>query len=280
MKRLHEKLKDFDKTFNWRVFYPALFCITRWLGLWLCAYIMGSRSNRVLMVKYRELLRRKGYGPRQFDPFKYRRRRNLQAAVDAGADDRAGDDTDSGADSEDEEAERVRAAITDGRLTEDDDYIRQPRVYKTVQAAVDATPSQRDLVRADGFDCGDDDAPKTKRKNLLNPDVGLTDLNMGRSCYLSGVLKVYKVLVEALQKSTTPEQHLASRRIRQFFMVMQKSWIGSTTVEPMYACKEFQAWIEDMGTKNKTRLIALVKQECRSFSSILVASLRSRLRAT
>ena len=63
-------------------------------------------------------------------------------------------------------------------------------------------------------------------------------------------------------------------------MSMQKSWIGSTTAEPMYACKEFQAWIEDMGTKNKTRLIALVKQECRSFSSILVASLRSRLRAT
>ena len=90
------------------------------------------------MVKYRELLRRKGYGPRPFDPFKYHRRRNIQAAVNAGADDRAGDDTDSGEDSEDEEATRVRAAIADGRLTEDDDYIRQPRVYTSVQAVVGA----------------------------------------------------------------------------------------------------------------------------------------------
>ena len=279
-KRLYEQLKDLDATYNWRIYYPALFCITRWLGLWLCSHIMGSRSNRVLMVKYRELLRRKGYGPRQFDAYKYRRHRNIEAAVDAGADDRAGDETDSDDDSEDEEADRVRHAIADGRLTEDDDYIRQPRVYRTVQDAVEAAPAQTDLVDADGFDVGDTDVPKYKLKNMLNPDVGLTDLNSGRSCYLSGVLKVYKVLVESLQKSTTPEQHLASRRIRQFFMVMQKSWIGSSTTEPMYSCKAFQDWIEDMEVKNKTRLIALVKQECRSFSSILVASLRSRLRAT
>ena len=63
-------------------------------------------------------------------------------------------------------------------------------------------------------------------------------------------------------------------------MVLQKSWIGSNTTEPMYACKEFQNWIEDMEGKNKTALIAMVKQECRSFASILVASFRSRLRKT
>ena len=36
------------------------------------------------------------------------------------------------------------------RLTEDDDCIRQPRVYKSAQDAVEAAPAQRDLVY--GFD--------------------------------------------------------------------------------------------------------------------------------
>ena len=280
LKSLYEELKEFDKTYNWRIFYPKLFCLTRWLGLWLCAHILSRKSNRVLLQNYARQFRRKGYGPRAFDPYKYRRHRGIQDTVDAGGDDCAGDESDSSDDSEDEEATRVRAGIADGRIQEDDDYIRQPRVFRSVQEAVEAAPSQQDCVEADNFDCGDEGACKTKRKNILNAQVGLTDLNCGRSCYLSGVLEVYKVLVESLQKSTTPEQHLAARRLRQFYMVMQNSWIGSHATEPMYACRAFQKWIQDMEVKGKTGLIAVVKQECRSFSSILVASLRSRLRKT
>ena len=56
----------------------------------------------------------------------------------------------------------------------------------SVQEAAASAPSQEDLVAADNFDVGDVDAPKTRRKNMLNPDVGLTDLNCGRSCYLAG----------------------------------------------------------------------------------------------
>ena len=270
-----EELKQIDRNFDWRIFYPVLCCFTRWLGLQLCAYILARKSNRALMQKYVQGLRDKGYGSRAFDPYKYRRRRGIQAAQDGGGDDRAGDDTD---DSEDEEAARVRAGVADGRLEQDDDFVREPRLYRSVQTAADAAPSQEDLVQADGFDCGAEGASRYLRKNLLNPDVGLTDLNCGRSCYLSGVLKPYKVLVESLQRVTTPEQHLAARRFRQFYMVMQKAWIGSETSEPMFACQAFQEWMEEMEGKNKSALVRLVKQECRSFASIFVSVLRSRLR--
>jgi len=45
----------------------------------------------------------------------------------------------------------------------------------------------------------------------------------------------------------------------------------------MHEYKEFQSWIEEMEDKRKYDLVELVKQECRSFVSVLVASLRSRM---
>ena len=92
----------------------------------------------------------------------------------------------------------MRRGIAEGRLQEDDDFVRQPRLFASVQEAVESSPSQQELVNADDFDVGDVDAPKTRRKNMLNPDVGLTDLNCGRSCYIAGVLKPYKVVIEQL----------------------------------------------------------------------------------
>ena len=87
-----------------------------------------------------------------------------------------------------------------------------------------------------------------------------------------------QVLVEWLQRVQTPEQHQCARRFRQFYMVMQKSWIGSERSEPMFACRSFQEWIEEMEENDKQDLVKLIKQECRSFASILVTVLRSRLR--
>ena len=55
-------------------------------------------------------------------------------------------------------------------------------------------------------------------KNLLNKNLGLSDLNVGRSAYLTGVLKPYKDFVESLQRIDQPEQHLTTRRIRKFYM--------------------------------------------------------------
>ena len=68
-------------------------------------------------------------------------------------------------------------AIADGRLEVDDDFVRQPRMFTSLKDAVDSAPSQEDLVSADDFEEGDLHDPKNLRKNLLNEDVGLTDLN-------------------------------------------------------------------------------------------------------
>ena len=79
---------------------------------------------------------------------------------------------------------------------------------------------------------------------------------------------------------STPEQHLDARRIRTFYSVMQNSWIGSDTSEPMYAYRAFQDWMADMEATDKGELVKLVKKECRGFSSIIVRVLRNRLRST
>ena len=50
---------------------------------------------------------------------------------------------------------------------------------------MESFPEQADMIAADGFDSGDGDAPNLRGKNLLNPNVGLTDLNCGRSAYLA-----------------------------------------------------------------------------------------------
>ena len=274
-KNLYETLKEADKSFDWKMFFPALFCFTRWLGVQTCAAIMVGKSNRVLMKMYVQSLRDRDFGPRAFDPFKYRRRRNVRDAADAGADDRDGDDYSS----EEEEVRRVQRAIAEGRL-EEDEYARQPRLFENVEEAVASFPEQAVMVVADDFDVGNVDAGKLKKKNLLNQNVGLTDLNLGRSAYISGALIPYKVLVESLQGSAMPEQHLAARRIRQYHMVMQSSWIGSKDVEPMFACRAFDDWIAEMLGKGKHALVKLVKRECRAFCSVMVASIRRRLSST
>ena len=126
-----------------------------------CAAIMAGKSNRVLMKMYVQSLRDRDFGPRAFDPFKYRRRRNVRDAADAGADDRDGDDYSS----EEEEVRRVQRAIAEGRL-EEDEYARQPRLFENVEEAVASFPEQAVMVVADDFDVGNVDAGKLKKKTF------------------------------------------------------------------------------------------------------------------
>ena len=102
---------------------------------------------------------------------------------------------------------------------DEDGYQPQTELFPSAQTAA----AQEDMISADDFDVGCDGTRGRKCKNMLNANVGLTDLNAGRSAYLSGCLKLYKVLVEQIQRTEQPEQHLLTRRIRQFYMVMKKS---------------------------------------------------------
>jgi len=80
-----------------------------------------------------------------------------------------------------------------------------PMNVPDAQCSQESAPSQADLVTVDGMDTGQTGRlPTTRRKNLLNKDVGLNDLNMGRSAYMAGALKPFKVLVEFLQTYTRP----------------------------------------------------------------------------
>ena len=174
---------------------------------------------------------------------------------------------------------RVHEAIEDGRL-DADGYQPQPRLFASARQAAAASPSQDDLVGVDDFDEGDTDASGRKCKNLLNKNVGLSDLNSGRCAYLSGVLKSYKVLIESLQRADQPEQHLVARRIRQLFMVLKTSWIGSPQHEPVYACRAFREWCEEMHVQGKDDLVNMIKTECRSFASVFHHSAKERLKST
>ena len=102
-------------------------------------------------------------------------------------------DEDADVDTEEElELIRVREAIDNGRL-DADGYQPQPRLFSSAEAAAASAPSQSECVRADNFNEGHVGVTGRKCKNLLNKDVGLTDLNCGRSAYLAGLLKPYQV---------------------------------------------------------------------------------------
>ena len=274
LKEILRELLEFDKSFDWKIFYPALFCLTRWLGLQRCAEILSRKSVVALLLKYAQKLRDRGMGPRPFDPYKYQRRRNRRAAVE----DRDGDD---GSDDEREtnELTLVQEAIEDGRLDEDG-YQAAPELFDSAEEAARSAPSQEDMADADGFDEGAAGATGRKRKNLLNRDVGLTDLNIGRSAYLSGALLPYKILIKEIQRCSQPEQHLMVRRIRKFFMVMKTSWIGTAAAEPVFACQTFRVWVSAMIEDGKEDLVKLVKKECRAFCSVMVSSAKKRLEST
>ena len=277
---LHTTLKEFDQTYDWKIFYPALFCLTRWVGLYTCTDILSRTSTRTLLKEYAANLRTKGFGPRAFNPYRYRNARRRRDAEKADGDDRAGD-YESDDDLEDGEAEelvRVHQALDNCRLDEDG-YQPQPQLFPSATAAARSAPSQDDLVACDNFDEGNEDATRFKCKNMLNKHVGLTDLNMGRCCYMTGVLKPYKLLVEELQGFSTPQQHLAARRIRKFYMVVTTGWVGTRTAEPMFPCHAFRTWTENMSSAGKDELVDLIKKECRAFAGVLVASIKQRLSA-
>ena len=102
LKSVREELRGFDQTYNWKIFYPVLFCLTRWLGLQRCADILSRKDNRVILKRYAQTLRDKNFGPRDFDTFRHRRRRGRQAVQEVGGDDSTGD---VGTDNEEEDAE-------------------------------------------------------------------------------------------------------------------------------------------------------------------------------
>ena len=65
----------------------------------------------------------------------------------------------------------MHAAMDNDRI--DDGYLPLDNV--TIAAVSAAAPSQEECVRCDDFDTGNGQARGHKRKNLLNPNVGLTD---------------------------------------------------------------------------------------------------------
>ena len=266
-------LDAWDGDHDWKVFYPILFCITRWLGIQRCAELI-ARSPQTFR-SYAESLRDKGMGPREFDPYKYKKRRGQVDAVAAGADDAAGD-----VDSEEEEEDRrVQEAVQEGRL-DCDGYQPLVQMFDSMEAAAASAPAQEDMVESEDFNEDNLGARGRKKKNLLNKDVGITEVNLGRSCWMAGVLKPYTVLVEKLQVSKCPQQHLAARRIREFYMQLEIGWVGTRTSQPLYPSTAFQCWIREMKEQHKDDLIDLVKTECRSFAGVLLASVRKRLEPT
>ena len=268
-KDLLDWLKERYPNINWKLFLPVLFNLTRWLGLYYCAEMMSKPSVRALLVGYRQKLRDRGMGPRPFDPHRYRRRREVRDAHLGGADDRDGDDS-----SEEEEVQQAQQALDEDR-NHGDGYQPGPELFPSVADAAASAPTQRSLSAAENFDVGNVAAPKLKRKNLLNPHVGLTEVNAGRSAWLCGVLKPYKIVVEHLQKFDQPRQHLIARQMRRFYMVMKTAWIGTETAEPMYN-RTFQKWIDD--TAGNEDLVKLVKKECRAFASVFVSSIKERFK--
>lgn len=150
--------------------------------------------------------------------------------------------------------------------------------FPDAQRAQESVPSQADLVTADSMDTGRSGyLPVTRRKNLLNKDVGLNDLNMGRSAYMAGALKPFKVLIEFLQTYTRPVQHLAARHIRKFYRQMVQGWIGTEDTPASMPGEYWRGWKERMILKGKGDLVKLLTKECNAFCSVMVFAQKLRL---
>ena len=174
----------------------------------------------------------------------------------------------------------MREAVDEGRL-DCDGYQPCVQMFDTMEEAAASVPDQEDMVDAEDFDEDNLDVRgKYNKKNLLNRDVGITEVNLVRSCWMEGVLKPYTVLVQKLQLSKFPEQHLAARRIREFYMQVEIGWVDTRTTQPLYASTAFQRWIHNMNDQGKDDLVDLTKRELRSFAGLLLASVRERLAPT
>ena len=135
-------------------------------------------------------------------------------------------------------------------------------------------------MEAESFDEGNISASGKMKKNLLNRDVGITEINIARSCWVSGVLLPYKILVEKIKSTKSPQQHLTARRIREFYMQLQVGWVVTTDEDPLYPNTPFQQWITRMLQQGNTTLVDLVKNECHAFAAVLLQSVKERLKPT
>ena len=269
MKQLRQ---TFDKS-DWKLFYPVLFCVTRWVGIQRCVEILARTPEA--FRGYCESLRSKGFGPRHFNPFKYQRHRDQCEAEEAGAEVVDGSDTSE----EESDVEELHAALENDRL-DTDEFQPRTQLFVSAREAARSAPSQDELVDADDHDVGDINAKGRKRKNILNKNVGYSDLNAGRSAYMAGMLIPYKILVKELQCSKLPCQHLAARRIRRFYVEMNAGWIGTDRVDPICPSEPYQTWRQRMKDCGKEDLVKLVVKECCAFASVMLISVKRRLAPT
>ena len=99
------------------------------------------------MKRYAQKLRDKGHGPRSFDPYKYRKRRRLKDAEDAGADNKDGDEDSA----EENEIRQLQEALEEGRI-DADGYQPQLQLFASAEEAMESAPTQEELTDADDFD--------------------------------------------------------------------------------------------------------------------------------
>ena len=69
LQQVLDHFKQLHGLTHWKIFYPKLFCLTRWLGVHKCAETLAK--NREVFEGYAETLRQDGFGPRsKFKPYK------------------------------------------------------------------------------------------------------------------------------------------------------------------------------------------------------------------
>ena len=97
---------------------------------------------------------------------------------------------------------------------------------------------------------------------------------------MAGVLLPYKILVSELQCVKIPFQHQVARKLRHYYTQMQTGWIGTDAVKPGCPYIPYQDWKQRMMETGKDELLRLVEKESHAFASVMVTSLKERLRST
>ena len=249
----------FGSASEWGLLDIKGYCPTRWLGMFVALKSINNGWG-VLQAMKDDLIAR-GFGPPSRAPPK---------SQGYGRDHAAGKHTSQTIDQV-KHCEACAAA-----------YVN-PVTKQVEPRSVIGTMTTTDLMPLDDpTGTGDANAAQGKRDKLLDPMIGITDLNRGRVAYMFDFFKPYARLMKCLQTTGQPIQPLVCGLFRDLKQDLSASFLPKGDAPPKYP-QHFRTWIIGVTAvgveKAKPQLVAKLKEQATQLATIFLKNLKSRLSA-
>jgi hypothetical protein len=132
---------------------------------------------------------------------------------------------------------------------------------------------------------GNVDAPKDKRDVLLCPQKGLTDLNLGTTFIVDGIVTVWSFPQVQMQVTQQPVAHRFAGLTKRCYAELERCFIsgikiGDTIVSPPTLTGKLSKWTEFLESPetNKPALAAELRKDAKLMASKLKTNMIARLK--